>query len=143
MRIHIDNSLLHRLERYLETHYPDESAGLLLGRTKNTVDADILEILTLPNRFDEEERHHRYRINPMDMLRAENTAIALDMEILGVFHSHPDHPAKPSDYDLEFALPWFKYLITRIQGGSAMETTAWQLLDDRSGFTEIQMSQRS
>ncbi|MBN1264214.1 MAG: M67 family metallopeptidase [Anaerolineales bacterium] len=140
MKLSIDTTLIERLEGYLESLYPDEAAGLLLGRSANQQQGEIMEIITLPNNFEEGERYHRYTIDPMDMLRAENAAVALDMEVLGVFHSHPDHPARPSDYDLEYALPWFVYVITSIRQGNAEQTLAWQLQEDRSAFQEVQIN---
>ena len=53
---------------------------------------------------------------------------------LGIFHSHPDHPTTPSDFDLKNAIPWYSYLITSVVKGIAAESRSWRLSDDRSGF---------
>jgi proteasome lid subunit RPN8/RPN11 len=58
------------------------------------------------------------------------------MTLLGVFHSHPDHPDLPSEYDREWAQPYFSYLITSIGKGTAIESRSWRLLEDRSAFIE-------
>ncbi len=136
----ISQDLLTRMEAYLQAHYPDEGAGLLLGRQANGRDVEVDDFIPVTNVFKENERHHRYKIDPMEMLRAENLADALDTSVLGVIHSHPDHPSVPSDYDREYALPWFHYLITRIQAGKAAGTQAWRLRNDRSGFDEMDLN---
>lgn len=136
----ISHDLLTRMEAYLQAHYPDEGAGLLLGRQANGRDVEVDDFIPVTNVFKENERHHRYKIDPMEMLRAENLADALDTSVLGVIHSHPDHPAVPSDYDREYALPWFHYLITSVQAGKAAGTQAWRLRNDRSGFDEMELN---
>jgi proteasome lid subunit RPN8/RPN11 len=70
------------------------------------------------------------------MLRGENEAARRGLDVIGVFHSHPDHPNRPSGYDLEWALPWYSYVITSVQGGRAVESRSWRLQDDRQGFAE-------
>jgi proteasome lid subunit RPN8/RPN11 len=58
------------------------------------------------------------------------------MEVVGVFHSHPDHPAEPSEFDRGMAWPWFTYVITRVERGKAAESRAWRLAEDRGDFVE-------
>ena len=139
MKLKISAALLERLETYLESHYPDEAAGLLLGKSVQAEQGEILDLYMLENNFEEQERYHRYKIEGLDMLRAEDAAAERDLHILGVFHSHPDHPSRPSEYDREYALPWFTYLITSIESGRAAESQAWQLAEDRSGFNKTEL----
>jgi proteasome lid subunit RPN8/RPN11 len=68
------------------------------------------------------------------MLSAEKLAESKGLEVVGVFHSHPDHPARPSDTDREWALPWYSYVITSVESGEAQRTSSWRLKEDRSGF---------
>jgi proteasome lid subunit RPN8/RPN11 len=139
MKLKISPALLERLETYLESHYPNEAAGLLLGKSVQEGQGEILDLYMLKNNFEEQERYHRYKIEGLDMLRAEDAAAERDMQILGVFHSHPDHPSRPSEYDREYALPWFAYLITSVESGKAAESQTWRLAEDRSKFNEIEL----
>lgn len=123
------------IRSHAEMTYPEEGAGFLLGRVQG--DRRIVKVvLPQPNQFDADHRRRRYRIEPDDMLRAEQVAEEQSYEILGIFHSHPDHPAEPSSFDLEWSLPWFSYLITSVHKGKATESRSWRLKDDRGGFNE-------
>lgn len=120
---------------HLVAAYPNEGAGLLLG----TVDGDdrfISAVLTLPNRWAGDEQYHRFLLTPQDMLAGEQAAARQGLDVIGIFHSHPDHPAEPSGFDREWALPWYVYTITRVSDGRVDHTRAWRLRDDRSGYSE-------
>jgi len=132
----LDASLLRDLREHAEQRYPEECAGLLLG----SVERDrrmATSIRLLENSSVPETRRRRYLIPAAEMLRAEQEAEAAGIEILGVFHSHPDHPAAPSEFDREHALPWYVYLIIRVQAGNAMESRAWKLNEDRLQMSEL------
>jgi len=116
-----------------EAAYPEEGAGLILGQIEGQR-RRAQRLLALPNRSPEDSRARRYQLDPRDLLRAEDEAERQGMEILGVYHSHPDHPARPSETDRELALPWYCYVITSIEQGRADESTAWRLADDHSRF---------
>jgi proteasome lid subunit RPN8/RPN11 len=136
--IEISAHLLAQIHRHGEASYPEEGAGLLLGR----VEADnrlVQSILSLANAREDAARHNRYLITPVDMLHGEQEAMRLGMDVLGVFHSHPDHPNRPSEFDREWALPWFSYLITSVNHGQAVESRCWRLSDDRQQFSEEQI----
>jgi proteasome lid subunit RPN8/RPN11 len=77
---------------------------------------------------------HRYLIEPDDLRRVEAELRSEGLEVLGCYHSHPDHPAAPSAFDLEHAWPWYSYVIVRVDQGRAAELTSWVLEDDRSGM---------
>jgi proteasome lid subunit RPN8/RPN11 len=120
---------------HAENAYPEEGAGFLLGREQGGV--RVVEIaLPQENQFDSDHRHRRYLIEPQDMLHAEDYADENGYDILGIFHSHPDHPAEPSSFDLEWSLPWFSYLITSVENGDASISRCWRLNDDRTRFYE-------
>jgi proteasome lid subunit RPN8/RPN11 len=97
------------------------------------------ELLPLPNRREAVERGHRYEIDPLDTLAAEDQADALGLKVIAVFHSHPDHPAAPSQTDVHFAVPWYSYLITSVRSGRAYETRAWRLDESEAGMQEEQL----
>ena len=119
-----------------ESAYPEEGAGVLLG----SIEADglrrVLRTLPLPNRWEDENRTRRYRIDPLDLLDAEEKADQDGLTVLGIYHSHPDHPPQPSSFDLERALPFFSYIITEVNRGSTVESRAWRLAEDRRQFVE-------
>jgi proteasome lid subunit RPN8/RPN11 len=117
-----------------ESAYPEEGAGFLLGKGGDV--RQVKDTIRLPNAREDTARHRRYLITADDMVSAERTAEERNMEIIGVYHSHPDHPNRPSEYDLEWALPWFSYLITSIHEGRALESRCWRLKDDRTAFVE-------
>ncbi len=129
-----------KIQKNGEEHYPEEGAGLLLGTVQGE-DRIVDQVLELQNKFQSGERQNssrrnssrrnRYMIEPQDMLSAEDKADELGLEIIGVFHSHPDHPARPSEYDRQRALPWYSYVITSIMDRSATESRAWRLSDER------------
>jgi proteasome lid subunit RPN8/RPN11 len=127
----ISKELLDQIHAHGEAAYPEEGAGFLIG-----ADSRVENILTLPNAREEEARHNRFLIAPQDYLKAELTADNLGLSLIGVFHSHPDHPNRPSEYDREWAQPFFSYIITTVNEGKAIESRSWRLLEDRSKFEE-------
>ena len=84
---------------------------------------------------DRESERNRFLIDPREQVRVEKDARVRKLEVLGYYHSHPDHPARPSDYDRDHAWPWYSYVIIRIQQGEARELNSWVLAEDRSCFT--------
>src|SRR5512143_2026609 len=130
-RIDIPEAVMRQIEAHGREAYPEEGAGFLLG-AQGRVD----EILALPNAREETARHNRYLISPQDYLRAEVEAERRGLSLVGVFHSHPDHPNHPSEFDREWAQPFFSYVITSIQSGQAGESRSWRLVEDRSEFVE-------
>lgn len=129
--------LIERIAAHLEGAYPEEGAGFLLG-----ADGEVREILPLPNAREDEARHNRYLITPEDYLNAEFKADALGLDLIGVFHSHPDCPNEPSEFDREWAQPFFSYLISRVDKGRAVSHRSWRLAEDRSQFEEEPMEIR-
>ena len=134
-RLTIPTAVLEAIRSHGEAAYPEEGAGLLLGRDENG-GREVLAILPLTNSREDEARHNRYLITPQDMLAGENEAMRLGMDVVGVFHSHPDHPNQPSEFDREWALPWYSYLITSVQAGKAAGSRSWRLQDDREKFNQ-------
>ena len=134
----ISKELLDQIHEHGEQAYPEEGAGFLIGS-----DGEVKNILPLQNAREQEARHNRFLITPEAYLNAELTADSLGLSLLGVFHSHPDHPNRPSEYDCEWAQPFFSYIITTVNEGKAIASRSWRLLEDRSKFEEepIQVSE--
>jgi proteasome lid subunit RPN8/RPN11 len=110
--------------------YPHECCGALIGR-----DGAVQEAFALPNTTDEGPRR-RFLVRPDDYRLAETRASAAGGELLGFYHSHPDHPAEPSPYDLDHAWPFFSYVILSVKNAEPAEMRSWRLRDDRSQFDE-------
>ena len=110
--------------------YPNECCGALIGRA-----GDVAESFALPNTTAEGPRR-RFLVRPADYQAAEARATASGAELLGFYHSHPDHPAQPSQYDLDHAWPFFSYVIVSVRDGEPRELRSWRLRDDRSQFDE-------
>lgn len=81
-----------------------------------------------------ETEKNRFLIDPLDQLRVEKGARARGLEVLGYYHSHPDHPARPSIYDRDHAWPWYSYVIVAVERGVPKDLTSWVLAPDRSAF---------
>ncbi len=135
MTLFMSQAILNEIHANGAAAYPEEGAGLLLGRADGGR-REVLATRSFSNSREETARHNRYLITPQDMLRGEQQAARLGLDVIGVFHSHPDHPNRPSVFDREWALPWFSYVITAVEAGRAVESRSWQLNDDRSEFVE-------
>lgn len=121
---------------HLQSTYPNEGGGFLLGR--NTDDTtQIVAVRPIQNTFATEEQFHRYAMTPLDWARMEDEADAAGLVVVGYYHSHPDHPAIPSEFDRVHALPNFLYLITSVREGKPVDLRAWRLSEDRAVFDPL------
>jgi proteasome lid subunit RPN8/RPN11 len=135
MSVKISKGLLGKINKHLEGIYPYEGTGYLLGQL-NDEERVIIEIINIQNTWAESSQEDRFLISPQDSMKAEQFAEDQGLEIIGVFHSHPDGANQPSSFDREWALPWFSYLITTINKGNADNTRSWRLAEDRKSFIE-------
>ena len=135
MDLKISTEILAEINKHVEEAYPEEGAGFLIG-----VEGEVKQILSLPNAREDEARHNRFLFTPEDYLKAELKADALGLSLIGVFHSHPDCPNVPSEYDREWAQPFFSYIITRVDEGKSVSHRSWRLLEDRSKYEEEEIS---
>jgi len=108
--------------------YPNECCGALIGR-----DGVVASTYALPNTTEEGPRR-RFLVRPDDYRQAEKRAGEQGADLLGFYHSHPDHPARPSQYDLDHAWPSFSYIIVSVRSGVPEDMTSWRLSEDRSAF---------
>lgn len=127
----VPHHLLEQINAHVEKAYPEEGAGFLIGD-----EGSVREIVALSNSREEGARHNRFLFTPEDYLKAELKADSLGLSLIGVFHSHPDCPNVPSEYDREWAQPFFSYIITRVDEGKAVNSRSWRLLEDRSAYEE-------
>jgi len=119
-----------------EAAYPNECCGVLIGEVDNEGIKTVKSTLTIDNAREDVEQYHRFLITPEDMMKAEQTARSMKLDVIGFYHSHPDHPSKPSGYDKDHALPFYSYVIVSVDKGKAQIFTSWELTDDRSDFVQ-------
>ena len=129
-RLTITSEVDTAIRQHGQETYPHECCGALVGR-----DGAVTAVVALPNTTDEGPRR-RFMVRPSDYQLAERRATELGGELLGFYHSHPDHPARPSQYDLDHAWPTFAYIIVAVADGAATDMTVWYLQEDRSRFEE-------
>jgi proteasome lid subunit RPN8/RPN11 len=130
-RIRIPADVGTAMRRHAAAAYPEECCGALLGSQRGVVH----EIVPLEN-ASSAERRRRFVVTSADFLRAEAAAAASGLDLLGFYHSHPDHPAVPSQFDLDHAWPNFSYPIISVREGRPADIRSWRLSTDRSAFHE-------
>jgi proteasome lid subunit RPN8/RPN11 len=125
-----------------ETAYPNECCGIILGKISDNGTKNAKRTVDIDNASENNERYHRFLITPEDMFKAEQIARTAKLEIIGFYHSHPDHPSMPSGYDKEHALPFYSYVIVSIDYGKAQVLTSWELTDDRADFVQEEITEK-
>jgi proteasome lid subunit RPN8/RPN11 len=118
--------------------FPHECCGALLGRDtvseQNELSREVTGLFPLVNRRDDSPRN-RFAVAAEDVREAEKAAAEHGLEVVGWYHSHPDHPARPSAFDREHAWPWYSYVIVSVMNGAPAEMTSWRLNDDRQEYS--------
>ena len=139
MTVTLSDDVIGAIRDHGRETYPNECCGALIGR-----DGEVVESFALPNTTEEGPRR-RFLVRPGDYRAAEARAAENGSELLGFYHSHPDHPARPSQYDLDHAWPSFSYVIVSVREGEPGELRSWRLREDRSQFDEeeIQLTERT
>src|SRR6188472_235027 len=127
-RLTIPAAVNRAIREHGEQTYPHECCGALLGRR-----GEATGVVALPNTTEEGPRR-RFLVRPSDYREAERRAAEAGGDLLGFYHSHPDHPARPSQYDLDHAWPFFSYVIVSVREGVSEDMTSWRLREDRSAF---------
>jgi proteasome lid subunit RPN8/RPN11 len=136
MKLRLPGELARQIEREGSAAYPNECCGIMYGR--DTSDGRVVEMIeAVNNSFEENERYHRFSISPKQLMEAEEKAGKEGRLVLGFYHSHPDHPARPSEYDRQHAWPFYSYVIVSIAKGSAVDMTSW-MLDEKTEQFEKQ-----
>ncbi|MBP7272572.1 MAG: M67 family metallopeptidase [Saprospiraceae bacterium] len=117
--------------------FPNECCGFLYG--DETAERRIITIAQPVINKKEGDQRRRFQIAPLDYIRAEQFAIANNVQLLGVYHSHPLHPAIASEHDLEKAMPYFSYIIISVFENEVRDIKSWRLYDDKREFYEEQV----
>lgn len=121
------------IEKHGEETFPNECCGFILGKL-NGADRNVVELMPAANDREGEAQYNRFLITPEAYMRGEKAARAKKLDIVGFYHSHPNAPARPSQYDLDHAWPVYSYIIVSIRDKVAADMTSWLLKDDRSAF---------
>ena len=132
--INITQKIVDTFISHGEKDYPHECCGFILGQFKDEGSFGV-EYIPASN-VKEENRERRFLIDPLAYQKAEDEADERDMSVISIVHSHPDHPAKPSDFDLDHAWPGFSYIIISVKLGKVAGYRSWQLNENRSFFVE-------
>ena len=121
------------IRKHAENDYPYECCGILIG-VFNGENKYVKEIFPISNAREEEVKRNRFLITDKEFIAGEKKARDAGLDIIGFYHSHPDHPAAPSDYDREHAWPIYSYIIVSVQKGKAKDFLSWELENDREIF---------
>jgi proteasome lid subunit RPN8/RPN11 len=143
----MSHDVAERIRRHGAETFPYECCGALLGRdsaaigngsapeeTQSEATREVLELFPLVNRRDDSPRN-RFAVTADDVRDAEKAATQYGLEVIGWYHSHPEHPARPSDFDREHAWPWYSYVIVSVMAGTPTDMTSWRLNDDRQNYS--------
>jgi proteasome lid subunit RPN8/RPN11 len=148
MSIKLNQSHVNAMRSHAARDYPSECCGILMGRAEGD-EKQVSEVVALRNLRhdavraqellplqspDRETDRNRFLIDPLEQLKVEKAARARGLDVLGYYHSHPDHLARPSNYDREHAWPWYSYVILSVEKGTPAEMTSWVLSDNRERF---------
>ena len=128
------------IRRHGESDYPHECCGLLVGHFAGDGRKIVSETFPISNAREEAAKRNRFLIRPEELMRGEGHARERKLDVVGFYHSHPDHPAVPSGFDLEHAWPTYSYIIVSVREGRAGDLRSWEMEADRSRFNEEEIS---
>jgi proteasome lid subunit RPN8/RPN11 len=141
-KVIIGKSIVDSIYSHASSSFPEECCGLLLGAFEEGVSVKkVYSSMQMDNVFEEKERYHRYTIDPKKFLTAEIEAQKRGEEVVGIYHSHPNAPARPSQYDQNHAWPTLSYIVVEVREAKPLNVASWILKGDRSEFIreEIQV----
>lgn len=132
-QLQVASALVRAMERDAERAYPHECCGVMYGR--DTSEGRIVEkVEAVENAFEEAEKYHRFSISPAQLMAAEKVAAREGRLVVGFYHSHPDHPARPSEYDRVHGWPFYSYVIVSVAKGEAVDLTSWVMDESTETF---------
>ncbi len=134
MALKIGAADMDSIHEHAKEAYPEECAGILVGMDNG--EAKVIVDVWRADNTHEGERERRFLIEPLKIKEFEDAARERDLDILGFYHSHPDHPAEPSEYDRDHAWPGYSYIIASVSESGVEDMRSWALKDDRSGYDE-------
>src|SRR5208283_5148839 len=137
----LDQKLLDTMLSHASSAYPEECCGLLIGEFhEGAAVKSVASARAVVNVFEKSERYHRYTIDPKEYISIENEAEKSGKEVVGIYHSHPNAPPRPSQYDQYYAWPTLSYVVIEVRERKPIGVASWRLKDDRSSFLEEQLT---
>jgi proteasome lid subunit RPN8/RPN11 len=143
-RLVLNAAQFSEIEREGSSAYPNECCGIMIGRdvSDGACTRRIVERLEpMANVFDPEQQKRRFAVDPLALMRAEKSAAETGQLVLGFYHSHPDHPARPSEFDRVHAWPFYSYVIVSIEQGKPVDMTSWLLDDQTETFSKQEIEE--
>lgn len=134
-QIQVTEAVLEEMHRHALSDFPNECVGFFYGKSEGDIKT-VTEYGPLENSKEGDQRR-RFEVNPLDYMKAEQYALANQLELLGIYHSHPLHPAIPSEHDLKQAVPFFSYIIASVDDTKVEKTTSWQLNEENQFEEEL------
>ncbi|MFN2492248.1 MAG: Mov34/MPN/PAD-1 family protein [Pyrinomonadaceae bacterium] len=141
--IYLARSHQEKISAHGERDYPYECCGLLLGTFSVDGSKVVIETYSISNAREEQAKRNRFLIRPDELIKGERYAESKSLEVVGFYHSHPDHSAVPSQYDLDHAWPVYSYIVVSVKSGAADDLRSWEMEPDRSRFHEERVSDDS
>jgi proteasome lid subunit RPN8/RPN11 len=138
--LYLSEQIVNEIREHGARDYPNETCGAMLGLDIDN-DREVRALYPLTNRRDDSPRN-RFSITSDDVRAAERAAHQSNLELVGWYHSHPDHPARPSEFDREHAWPWYSYIIVSVASGKPADMTSWRLVDDRTHYLPEEIATR-
>lgn len=132
-KIHLNSEVIQTVNAHAREAFPNECCGFLYGNESAG------RSITLAQRVENSkagDQRRRFEISPLAYLKAEQFALENDLQLLGIYHSHPNHPAIASVHDLEKAMPFFSYVIVSVMDGKIADTKSWKLKEGIREFAE-------
>jgi proteasome lid subunit RPN8/RPN11 len=133
-RLIMTSELAGQIKLHSSNSYPNECCGALLG-AELASEREVLQVMQLANERHDSP-HNRFSITPKDVMEVQKKADTAGLEVIGWYHSHPDHPAEPSEYDREHAWPNYSYIIVSVNNQIPQQMTSWRLTEDRGKFEQ-------
>ena len=134
-RIEIAADCQAQMNEHAERAFPEECCGTMLGCDRDDGAREVTRVLPIEN-TKQENRERRYLIEPRAALAAERAAAEAGLSVVGIYHSHPNHPSQASEFDREHAWPHWSYVIISCMNGETAQVQSWRLREDRSRFDE-------
>lgn len=128
MSLNLETKILESLKNHAEDDYPNECCGFLFGEEGG---ARRITISQRTENKSEGDQRRRFQIDPKAYREAEQFALKNELDFLGIYHSHPDHPAEPSEHDRAVAMPFFSYIIISVLEGETDVVRSWRLNEER------------
>ncbi len=132
-QVQIDPAALEVIYKHAREAFPDECCGFMYGGEQN---GRQITVARRVGNAKEGDQRRRFEISPLDYMQAERYALENDLELLGIYHSHPQHPAIASVHDLEKAMPYFSYVIVSVLDGEIDDIKSWKLQEKERQFDE-------